>query len=393
MTNQNQNIKKNKPHKLELYHLIEQVDVMKSRLPNRIKTELINIKNCRRSPDNIIVKKCFECGNRETEYASCHKRSCPKCSYSKQSKWIINLAKNLYPVKHFHVVFTIPHEFNSFFLYNKSAFSDILMKATSKTIKDTIQTKYNVKAGHTSVLHTWGSALTVHPHVHMIVPAGGISNKDGSWISFKKDFLIFQDVLSLYFRKVFMKKIKKFVRDAKTILPPDLQYLNSEAALLDFFNEPHSKKWHVYTKKHFNGEMRIVKYLGRYTHRIAISNSRFRKLKNGKVTFQYKNYKANKLDDQMTLDVCEFIRRFTSHISEKGFVRVRHGGIYAGSLKSKYLERAQKHVYGEIGRPLDKQKEIDSLEETYIKFKEKFYQCIECEGEVEILEPSYLKSG
>ncbi len=163
------------------------------------------------------------CDKYSISYNSCRNRSCPKCGWKKQQQWVIKMAENILPCKHFHTVFTIPHEFNNIFLYNKTAFSNILFKASSQAILDTIETKWNAKGGYTSVLHTWGSNFSVHPHVHMIVPAGGFSCDTGKWIGFRKNFLVHKTVLALRFRNLFMKKIKKLIRKVNRQSTPHFQ--------------------------------------------------------------------------------------------------------------------------------------------------------------------------
>ena len=283
------------------------------------------------------------CENYSIAYNSCRNRSCTKCGWKKQQEWIKKISKNILPCKHFHTVFTIPHEFNNIFLYNKSAFSKILFKASSQAIIDTIKTKWNAKGGYTSVLHTWGSNLSIHPHVHMIVPAGGFSYKDGKWIGFRKKFLVHKNVLALRFRNLFMKKIKKLIFSGQIKIPSCLADLNNHASILDFFQKPHSKKWNCHIQKTFGGESQVIKYLGRYIHKMAISNSRIKNIDYEKreITFLYKDYKNNNFNAQITFNFKNFARRFMNHSCDKGFQRVRHGGIYANAVKKDNVLQAR----------------------------------------------------
>ncbi len=231
-----------------------------------------DILECRTPALGGHAKVCTnsECGNVEAAYNSCRNRACPKCGWKKQQDWTKKIAGNVLPAKHFHTVFTIPHEFNNFFLYNKSVFSNLLFNASSEAVLDLIKTKWKVKGAHTSVLHTWGSSLSLHPHIHMVVPAGGFCVETGKWKGFRKQYLASKEALALRFRNLFMKRLKKIIRNGELVIPSCHGYLKNEAALLDFFEKPHSKKWNVEVKKSFGGEVQVIKYLARYIHRTAI---------------------------------------------------------------------------------------------------------------------------
>lgn len=323
-----------------------------------------DILECRTDALDSHANKCTnsECGNIEISYDSCRNRACPKCGWKKQQDWILKMAKSILPCKHFHTVFTIPHEFNDFFLYNKTAFSNLLFSSSSKALLDLIKTKWKVKGGYTSVLHTWGSALNRHPHVHMIVPAGGFCIENDEWRGFRKQYVANKVALALRFRNLFMKGIKKMINSGDIVVPSVLGYLeNSPADQLDFFNKPHQKKWNVDIKKAFGHETQVIKYLGRYIHRGAISNSRILDISDGKVVFQYKNYRSGKMNDSMSLVLSDFVRRFSYHICDKGFSRVRHGGIYGNSVKAENVMDARLKIYGDWRTPTCALKEIHKI--------------------------------
>jgi hypothetical protein len=326
-----------------------------------------------------------KCGNVEISYNSCRNRACPKCGWKKQQDWILKMASNVLPCKHFHTVFTIPHEFNNFFIYNKSAFSDLLFKASAQALLDLIKTKWKLKGGYTSVLHTWGSALNVHPHVHMIVPAGGFCLEKDEWVGFRKQYIANKNALALRFRNLFMKGLKKMIKNETLRIPSCHGYLKtSEADLLDFFNKPHSKKWNVHIQKTFGGESQVIKYLGRYIHRSAISNSRILDVSDDRVLFKYKNYKSGNFNDTISIAVSDFVRRLSHHICDKGFVRVRHGGIYGNRVKSENVMDARISVYNDWKKPVSVLKEIYKIQNKLDQIIDSISICSRCSHDMEL---------
>jgi len=364
--------------KFEVADIVRQVDV--SRYSKHQQKAFQAIVECRTEKLGGHANVCSneDCGNVEMSYNSCRNRCCPKCGWKKQQDWIIKLASGMFPAKHLHTVFTIPHEFNNFFLYNKAAFSNLLFKASAKALLELIATKWNAKGGYTSVLHTWGSNLSLHPHVHMIVPAGGICLKTGKWIGFKKQYLANKDALALRFRNIFMKGIKKMIRKGKLVVPSCHGYLNNEASLLDFFEKPHSKKWNVFVKKTFGGETQVIKYLGRYVHRLAISNSRIKNVRDEKVVFQFKDYKNKNFQAECEMNCGEFVRRLAWHTPPKGFTRIRHGGICSNSVKEECVHDARLFVYGENVVPVCVLKEVYKIERKLTEFLESISICKSC---------------
>ena len=212
----------------------------------------------------------------------------------------------------------------------------------------------------------------------MIVPAGGNCVETGQWKGFRKQYMANKDALSLHFRNLFMKGIKKIIKNGEMKIPSSMKYLeSSEADLMDFFDKPHSKSWNVNIKKPFNGESNVIKYLGRYIHKTAISNSRIKNVGNGIVEFQFKNYKSGNLNDSMKLSISGFVRRLAYHVTEKGLARVRHGGVYGNSVKKENVLNARNTVYKSFEIPVCVLKEVYKIQK---KMEEMFDSISICDG-------------
>lgn len=373
--------------KFEIADVLKLVDTTKGFSYHQQKA-FKNILECRTDALDGHANNCTnsECGNVEISYNSCRSRACPKCGWKKNQDWIIKMSENILPAKHFHNVFTIPHEFNNFFLYNKAVFANLLFKASQKAVLDLIKTKWKVKGACISVLHTWGSALNLHPHVHMIVPAGGFDSK-GQWVGFRKQYLANKEALSLHFRNIFMKGLKKLIAAGDLKIPSCHEYLAfSETAMMDFFHKPHSKEWNVFIAKPFSGESKVIKYLGRYMNKTAISNSRILNVNKSErtISFQYKNYRTKNLNDEMILDVAVFVRRFANCIMPKGFHNVRHGGAYGNVVKKENVVKARLKVYGEWRKPVEVLKEVYQLERKVASIIDSISICGKCFSEFEM---------
>jgi Putative transposase/Transposase zinc-binding domain len=305
------------------------------------------IENCRTAALGGHVARCENgaCGFTSVAYNSCRNRHCPKCQGSQAREWMDDRAAELLPVPYFHIVFTMPAEIADIAYTNKAVIYDALFKASSETILRIAVDKKHLGAriGITSVLHTWGSAMTHHPHVHMIVPGGGFSPDGSAWIACKPGFFLPVFVLSKLFRRLMLEKLATAHSDGK------LAFFGMHAALADaamFANwlAPLKKKrWFVYAKEPFAGPKAVLAYLSRYTHRVAISNSRLVSAGNDGVTFRVKNYRVDgdARYTTMTLAPGEFIRRVLLHVLPKGFHRIRHTGFLASSSKAKNLARAR----------------------------------------------------
>ena len=291
-----------------------------------------DIQNCRTSALGGHMDRCNSCGYTKQSYNSCRNRHCPKCQFTKKLQWVDKLAANLPPVKHFHVVFTIPDCMNAIFYLNQAKTYCLLFKAASQAL---MQCAANPKligaqAGAVGVLHTWGQTLVYHPHIHMIVPAGGLSQDQMEWIPSHKKFFLPVKLLSSVFRGILCRIIEQAIGKGEILLP------DSAADFATLKSLCYQKNWVVYCQKPFSGPEGIIHYLGNYTHRVAISNHRIEAFENSKVTFSYKDYKTGAMQKSMTLDVNEFVRRFLQHVLPSGFYKIRYFGILAlCNMKSK----------------------------------------------------------
>jgi hypothetical protein len=287
------------------------------------------IEVCRTAELGGHVDECEECGHITISYNSCRNRHCPKCQFLKKEKWIEARGKELLPIEYFHVVFTLPDELNPLALRNREVVYNILFKSASGTLTDLSKKRLGVKIGFIAVLHTWGQNLMDHPHLHCIVSGGGLSQ--GKWISSKRRFLFPVKVMSRLFRGKFLAFLKKAYDEE------GLQFPVGEA-FPTFLNGLYTKEWVVYAKPPFNGPETVLKYLGRYTHRIAITNHRIISVEEGKVSFSWKDYADGNTQKIMTLEASEFIRRFLLHMLPDGFVKIRHFGFLGNRNRKACLE-------------------------------------------------------
>ena len=292
--------------------------------------------NCRTPALGGHLFRCKDCGGEHPRYNSCRNRHCPKCQGGATAKWLEKRANELLPVPYFHVVFTIPHELNGIVLQNKKTLYDILFRAVSETLKETAKRRYGGEIGFFGVLHTWGQKLEAHPHIHCVIP-GLILKKDHSIEQTPNTYFLPQKVLSLVFRAIFCRLLKQC--HSKLILLGEQQYLEDSRSFNRFLQKLKQKNWIVYPKKPFARPENVLKYLARYTHRVAISNSRILGFKNGRVTFSYKDYTSEGKRRVMTLSADDFIRRFLLHVLPKGFVRIRHFGFMANAKRAKSLQK------------------------------------------------------
>lgn len=284
------------------------------------------ILKCRTAALGGHLDSCDSCGHERISYNSCRNRHCPKCQGTNRERWILERQKDLLPVPYFHVVFTLPETLNALCLQHPQHLYNILFQAAKLTVTQLgFDPKHlGAKPGMISVLHTWGQQLWLHPHVHCILPGGGIT-KAGYWkfTASKGKFLFPVKVMSRLFRGKFINLLKTFCR--KENIP----------FTEDFINRLYKNEWVVYAKQPFAGPKEVIEYLGRYTHRIAISNHRIKSIEDGKVNFSYKDYRQGGAQKTMPLDACEFLRRFCLHILPPGFMKIRHYGILASRAKPK----------------------------------------------------------
>lgn len=295
------------------------------------------IEHCRTAALGGHVEACEDCGQWRIAYNSCRNRHCPKCQGAAARTWLADREADLLPVGYFHVVFTLPAEVADIAFHNKALVYDLLFKAASETMLTIAADPKHLGAriGITAVLHTSGSAMTHHPHVHMIVPGGGIAPGGSRWISSRPDFLLPVRVLGKLFRRLFLSRLVALHDAGRFAFFGAIAHLAERRAFLRHLAPVRKKRWVVYAKAPFAGPEAVLAYLSRYTHRVAISNSRLIRLDESGVTFRYKDYRRESADRQqlMTLATDEFIRRFLLHVLPKGFHRIRHCGLLAGSAR------------------------------------------------------------
>jgi hypothetical protein len=304
-------------------------------LPVQQKRALRDIVLCRTAALGGHVDQCDECGHRTISYCSCRNRHCPKCGSADRTAWLNQRAADLLPVEYFHVVFTLPQSLAPLALQNQRVVYGILFKAASETLLQIGADPKHLGAliGFLAVLHTWGQNLHDHPHLHCVIAGGGITADDSRWISCRRQFLFPVKVLSRLFRAKFASLLKRAFHHAKLGFYGKLQPLAKNRNFFRWLNESMRSEWVVYAKPPFGGPQQVLKYLARYTHRVAISNRRLVALQNGSVTFRWKNYAKQNQPATMTLHATEFIRRFLLHVLPKGLVRIRHYGFLANRCR------------------------------------------------------------
>ncbi len=285
------------------------------------------ILNCRTAFMGGHLQECDQCGHQRPAYNSCRNRHCPKCQYIKQVQWVDKLKALLPPTRYFHLVFTIPSELHKIFYINQRVCYDLLFKAASTTLNQVAANPdfLGAETGAVAVLHTWGQTLTYHPHIHMIVPGGGLSSDQTEWVHAGKKFFLPVKALSKIFRAILCRMIGENISNGDIKLP------DQASNFADLKKQLYEKNWNVFAKKAFGGATSVVQYLGKYTHRVAISNSRIVKLANGVVTFQWKDYRKKLKSKYMEMKVDEFISRFFHHILPNGFYKIRYYGILASA--------------------------------------------------------------
>jgi len=306
------------------------------------------IEHCRTAALGGHVEACEDCGEWRIAYNSCRNRHCPKCQGAAARTWLAAREADLLPVGYFHVVFTLPAEVAMIAFHNKALVYDLLFKTASQTMLTIAADPKHLGAriGITAVLHTWGSAMMHHPHVHMIVPGGGIAIDGSRWISSRPAFLLPVRVLGKLFRRLFLTRLIQLHDAGKLAFFGSVAHLADRRAFVRHLSPVRRKRWVVYAKPPFAGPETVLAYLSRYTHRVAISNSRLIAFGKDGVTFRYKDYRRQDSDRQqiMTLATAEFIRRFLIHILPKGFHRIRHYGLLAAGSRKTCIARAREFL-------------------------------------------------
>jgi Putative transposase/Transposase zinc-binding domain len=303
------------------------------------------IESCRTAALGGHVARCEKCSHTHIAYNSCRNRHCPKCQGAAAKRWLAEREAGLLPVPYYHVVFTLPAPISDIAYQNKTAIYDILFKAAAETLTTIAADPKHLGAriGLTSVLHTWGSALTHHPHVHIVVPGGGISLDGKRWVSCRPGFFLPVRVLSRLFRRLFLEKLMAAHQAGALEFFGTRAQLAKPKAFAAFLAPLRKIEWVVYSKRPFGGPQAVLAYLSRYTHRVAISNSRLISFDHAGVTFKWKDYRAKDRERAkvMTLASDEFIRRFLIHILPTGFHRIRHYGLFASGARADNIARAR----------------------------------------------------
>ena len=292
---------------------------------------LDDITACRTAARGGHVEQCERCGHQRISYNSCRNRHCPKCQETARAEWTAEREREVLPVEYFHIVFTIPHELAGIALQNKKVVYDILFRASAETLRTIAKDPKHLGAeiGVLAVLHTWGQTIQHHPHIHCLVPGGGLSPDGTRWIASRPGFFLPVRVLSKLFRGKFLHHLRAAFERGNLGFHGRLAELKHRAVFQSLLTTVFAKKWRVYAKPPFGRPEIVLRYLARYTHRIAISNARLIALNGGRVTFAWKDYRKHGRRRMMTLSAVQFLQRFLLHVLPRGFVRMRTYGFLA----------------------------------------------------------------
>lgn len=310
---------------------------------------------CRTAALGAHVEQCDQCAHRAIAYNSCRNRSCPKCQSTARDKWLAARTAELLPVPYCHVVFTLPQEISTLALQNQPLIYSILFRAVSETLLAIAADPRRLGAdiGFLAVLHTWNQQMLYHPHLHCVVPAGGLSPDRSRWIPSRNRFFLPVKVLGRLLRGKFLAFLASAFRKKKLQFAGTLALLATPSAFDRFLRQLRSKSWVVYAKRPFGGPEHVIQYLARYTHRVAISNGRLIEMKDGRVTFRWRDSAHSNQQKVMTLDAIEFIRRYLLHILQSGFVKIRHFGFLANRNRREALARCRALLPTQTDQPAD----------------------------------------
>jgi hypothetical protein len=300
---------------------------------------MLAIERCRTAALGGHVERCGDCGHQRIAYNSCRNRNCPKCQGLARAQWLADRQAELLDVPYFHVVFTVPQPIATIAFQNQTAVYDILFQAASETLR-TIAADHKhlgVEIGFLAVLHTWGQNLLHHPHLHCLVPGGGITADGQSWISCRSGFFLPVTVLSRMFRGLFLHYLEKAFAAGELHFFSEHRHLHEPTAFRRYLAATRDTEWVVYAKRPFAGPAQVLDYVGRYTHRVAISNNRLVSIKGGRVRFRWKDYRDNDRQKTMSLQAGEFIRRFLVHVLPDGFHRIRYFGFLGNCHRARKL--------------------------------------------------------
>ena len=342
---------------------------------------LLAIARCRTAALGGHLDECTRCGHRATiSYNSCRNRHCPKCQTAARQRWIAARRRELLPTRYLHIVFTLPHRLAPLVLQNKKVLYDLLFRTSAETLQEVARDPRHLGAeiGFFSVLHTWSQQLNAHPHVHCVVPAGGLSLDHTRWVRSRENYFLPREVLREIFRGKFVAALKQAFRNGRLNFHGDLKLLAQTKTFAAWLRPLYRQDWIVYLKRPFGGPEYVLQYLGRYTHRVAISNHRLVSLADGKVTFRWRDSAHNNEQKLMTLSLDEFLRRFLLHLLPKGFVRIRNFGFLANRQRSTLLPLCF-HSFGSAQEPQAEQGASSSKDSSDL------YHCPKCGGPMKVI--------
>jgi hypothetical protein len=358
------------------------------------------IEVCRTAVLGGHLERCDQCGYERNAFNSCRDRHCPKCQCLARAQWIEDRQAELLDVPYYHVVFTVPEEIAAIAYQNKEVIYGILFQATAETLKTIAADPKHLGAeiGFFDVLHTWGQNLQVHPHLHCVVPGGGLSPDGQRWVPCRPGFFLPVRVLSRLFRRLFLEALQKAFDSGKLQFFTALEFLREPGAFAELLNRMKACEWVVYAKRPFAGPKQVLDYVGRYTHRVVISNNRLLDIENARVCFQWKDYRHEGQSKTMTLSADEFIRRFLLHVLPDGFQRIRYYGFLGNRYRKEKLEQCRR-LLG-MPPPAAPTNEPPAEKDYHDRYEEltgrSLHQCPHCaEGRmlvVKILAPALCKS-
>jgi len=338
------------------------------------------IECCRTAALGGHIEQCDQCHFQRIAYNSCRDRHCPKCQSLARAQWIEDRQAELLDTQYFHVVFTVPEEIAAIAFQNRKVVYDILFRATSETLRTiAVDPKHlGAEIGFFAVLHSWGQNLMFHPHLHCVVPGGGLSPDGNRWIPCRKGFFLPVRALSRLFRRLFVESMEKAFDAGQLQFFSALEELRDPTAFRRLLGRVRSREWVVYAKKPFAGPQQVLDYVGRYSHRVAISNNRILNIEDGLVTFRYKDYRDGSQQRTMTLAADEFIRRFLLHVLPEGFHRIRYYGFFGARYRKEKLEQCRQ-LLGMVPRePESKMAELDYRDRYQALTGSSLWECPAC---------------
>ena len=348
----------------DIFRLYGNEYIKKIPLPAHYLKIINDIINCRTDYLGGHIYKCNHCGFEKEVYNSCRNRHCPKCQFTARLKWVETRKSEILTVGYFHDVFTLPHELNPLVLRNKKVCLNLLFQSVNETLREFGKGELKGQVGFIAILHTWTQTLLDHFHIHCVIPAGAISKDKKKWIDSPENFLFSVTAMSKMFRGKYIDYLKKVYKNNELIFPGKIEYLAHDKAFNDLVKKLWKKEWVVYSKKPFSNPETVLEYLSRYTHRVAIANYRIVSIRNGNVTFKYKdrtsasfsNHKNDYTEKQMTVCAEEFIRRFLIHVLPEKFMKIRYYGFLGNRnrkenirlcrelLNVEYVESSDKNI-------------------------------------------------